>query len=136
MGLRTGTTDDDRLRVRTDAWVPGRDVDRAGPDDRRRDLSLPSIPARQAGPASTVSFAIAGGVSLLAALSHAEVATDPRALSPAVPVLGVVATVAILTQMKPIVIGAGTLAAGAAWYYVYVGHLVNCVSDDRAVLGH
>ena len=37
---------------------------------------LPSIAAAQAGPASAVSFAIAGVVSLLAALSHAEVGTD------------------------------------------------------------
>lgn len=37
---------------------------------------LPSIAAAQAGPASIVSFALAGVVSLLAALSHAEVATD------------------------------------------------------------
>ena len=37
---------------------------------------LPSIAAAQAGPASTISFAIAGVVSLLSALSHAEVATD------------------------------------------------------------
>jgi amino acid transporter len=37
---------------------------------------LPSIAAAQAGPASAVSFAIAGIVSLLSALSHAEVATD------------------------------------------------------------
>jgi amino acid transporter len=37
---------------------------------------LPSIAAAQAGPASSISFAIAGVVSLLSALSHAEVATD------------------------------------------------------------
>jgi amino acid transporter len=36
---------------------------------------LPSIAARQAGPASAISFAIGGGVSLLAALTHAELAT-------------------------------------------------------------
>jgi len=36
---------------------------------------LPSIAAAQAGPASTISFAIAGVVSLMAALTHAEVAT-------------------------------------------------------------
>lgn len=37
---------------------------------------LPSIAAAQAGPASTISFAIAGLVSLLSGVSHAEVATD------------------------------------------------------------
>lgn len=37
---------------------------------------LPSIAAEQAGPASMVSFTLAGGISLLAALSHAELATD------------------------------------------------------------
>jgi amino acid transporter len=37
---------------------------------------LPSIAAGQAGPASTISFVVAGVVSLLSALSHAEVATD------------------------------------------------------------
>ncbi len=37
---------------------------------------LPSIAAAEAGPASMVSFAIGGGISLLAALSHAEIATD------------------------------------------------------------
>ena len=37
---------------------------------------LPSIAAAQAGPASAISFLIAGIVSLLSALSHAEVATD------------------------------------------------------------
>jgi amino acid transporter len=37
---------------------------------------LPSIAAAQAGPASAISFAVAGVVSLLAAVSHAEVATD------------------------------------------------------------
>lgn len=37
---------------------------------------LPSIAAAQAGPASIVSFVLAGVVSLLSALSHAEVATD------------------------------------------------------------
>jgi amino acid transporter len=37
---------------------------------------LPSIAAAQAGPASAISFGIAGIVSLLSALSHAEVATD------------------------------------------------------------
>ena len=37
---------------------------------------LPSIAAAQAGPASAISFALAGVVSLLSALSHAEVATD------------------------------------------------------------
>ena len=37
---------------------------------------LPSIAAVQAGPASTISFLIAGAVSPLSALSHAEVATD------------------------------------------------------------
>lgn len=37
---------------------------------------LPSIAAAQAGPASSISFLLAGVVSLLSALSHAEVATD------------------------------------------------------------
>jgi amino acid transporter len=37
---------------------------------------LPSIAAARAGPASVVSFLLAGLVSLLGALSHAEVATD------------------------------------------------------------
>lgn len=37
---------------------------------------LPSIAAAQAGPASSISFVIAGIVSLFSALSHAEVATD------------------------------------------------------------
>ncbi len=37
---------------------------------------LPSIAAAQAGPASAISFAIGGGVSLLSALSHAEIATE------------------------------------------------------------
>jgi len=37
---------------------------------------LPSIAAKQAGPASAISFVIGGLVSLLAALSHAELATD------------------------------------------------------------
>lgn len=37
---------------------------------------LPSIAAGSAGPASAVSFALAGAISLLAAISHAEVATD------------------------------------------------------------
>jgi len=36
---------------------------------------LPSIAAAQAGPASVISFVLAGFVSLLSALSHAEVAT-------------------------------------------------------------
>lgn len=41
---------------------------------------LPSIAAAQAGPASMLSFGIAGAISLLAALSHAELATDqPKA---------------------------------------------------------
>lgn len=41
---------------------------------------LPSIAAEQAGPASMVSFGLAGIISLLAALSHAELATDmPKA---------------------------------------------------------
>jgi len=40
---------------------------------------LPSIAAAQAGPASAVSFLVAGLVSLLSALSHAEVATDMQA---------------------------------------------------------
>jgi amino acid transporter len=37
---------------------------------------LPSVAAAQAGPASVISFVLAGIVSLLSALSHAEVATD------------------------------------------------------------
>ena len=37
---------------------------------------LPSIAAAEAGPASMISFLIGGFVSLLSALSHAEVATD------------------------------------------------------------
>jgi amino acid transporter len=37
---------------------------------------LPSIAAAQAGPASAISFAVAGVVSLLSALSHSEIATD------------------------------------------------------------
>lgn len=37
---------------------------------------LPSIAAAQAGPASVISFVLAGIVSLLSALSHAEIATD------------------------------------------------------------
>jgi amino acid transporter len=37
---------------------------------------LPSIAAAQAGPASVLSFVLAGIVSLLSALTHAEVATD------------------------------------------------------------
>lgn len=41
---------------------------------------LPSIAANAAGPASMLSFAIAGAISLLAALSHAEIATgQPKA---------------------------------------------------------
>jgi amino acid transporter len=40
---------------------------------------LPSIAAAEAGPASMISFLIGGIVSLLAALSHAEVATDMQA---------------------------------------------------------
>lgn len=40
---------------------------------------LPSIAAAQAGPASAISFVIAGLVSLLSAVSHAEVATDMQA---------------------------------------------------------
>jgi len=37
---------------------------------------LPSVAAARAGPASAVSFALAGAISLLSALSHAELATD------------------------------------------------------------
>jgi amino acid transporter len=46
----------------------------------------------------------------------------PSALYPAVPVLGAVATLAIMTQMNPVVIAGGTVIvlAGAAWYYLYV----------------
>jgi len=40
---------------------------------------LPSIAAAQAGAASAVSFVLAGFVSLLSALSHAEIATDMQA---------------------------------------------------------
>jgi amino acid transporter len=40
---------------------------------------LPSIAATRAGPASAVSFVLAGLVSLLSAASHAEVATDMQA---------------------------------------------------------
>lgn len=46
----------------------------------------------------------------------------PSALYPAVPVLGAVATFAIMTQMDPLVIAGGTVIVviGAAWYYLYV----------------
>lgn len=40
---------------------------------------LPSVAVRQAGPASLISFAIGGIISLLAAFSHAELATNKQA---------------------------------------------------------
>jgi amino acid transporter len=41
---------------------------------------LPSIAVEQAGPASVISFVLAGIVSLLSALSHAEIATDMQGM--------------------------------------------------------
>lgn len=46
----------------------------------------------------------------------------PGVLYPAVPVIGVIATAAIMTQMDPVVVAGGValVAAAAAWYYLYV----------------
>jgi amino acid transporter len=46
----------------------------------------------------------------------------PSALYPAVPILGVLATLAIMTQMNPVVIAGGAVlvAASVAWYFLYV----------------
>ncbi|MFC6906940.1 amino acid permease [Halalkalicoccus tibetensis] len=46
----------------------------------------------------------------------------PGALYPAVPVLGVILSVVIITQMEPVVIaiGLGIVALGALWYVLYV----------------
>jgi amino acid transporter len=46
----------------------------------------------------------------------------PSALYPAVPILGVLATLAIMTQMDPVVIAGGAVlvVAGVAWYFLYV----------------
>jgi amino acid transporter len=45
----------------------------------------------------------------------------PRALYPAVPIVGVLATLAIMTQMNPVVIAGGAVlvVAGVAWYFLY-----------------
>ncbi|MFC6904107.1 amino acid permease [Halalkalicoccus tibetensis] len=46
----------------------------------------------------------------------------PGALYPAVPVLGVILSVVVITQMEPVVIaiGLGIVALGALWYLLYV----------------
>lgn len=50
------------------------------------------------------------------------------ALYPAVPVVGVLASVGIMTQMDPIVIGGGLtiIVAGAAWYLIVVRSRIDC----------
>ena len=54
------------------------------------------------------------------------------ALYPAVPVVGVLASVGVMTQMDPIVIGAGLaiVVAGTAWYIIVVRNRIDCEEQD------